>query len=286
MRPFSKHTATVFLGVLIGTLATVAPGSTSLASDAPKPTFLESGDNDLIRFQMGDVPEQAAAEPSLTQTERAPAALLQAAPTDTAAVAARAKSKVAPSEEAAESLADTKTRMRAQNQSDGFARNAVPLPAQAPTPAPAPQADAVAEIESRLSEQQMRLYAHSEPQLEDAAPGAQIDGEAGGVLGSSLSAAVPQPQLDEAVSARLVTVCLNNPEDASGAKAFDIRRNGPPRYIAGVGASTCARFEPTRHTLYLWKTNDIGALSLILSNRLDLNNADGTQVSVDWLRDK
>ena len=83
-----------------------------------------------------------------------------------------------------------------------------------------------------------------------------------------------------------MTVCLNNPDDASGAKGFDIRRDGPPRYVADVGATACARFEPTRHTIYLWKTNDLGALSLILSSRLDLIEADGTQVSLDWLRDR
>jgi hypothetical protein len=90
----------------------------------------------------------------------------------------------------------------------------------------------------------------------------------------------------ETVDTRLVTVCLTNPANAQGSKAFDIQRTDPPRFVARTGSRTCARFEPTRHTLYLWKAGADGKLSLILSSPLDLNDADGTQVSIDWQQDR
>lgn len=90
----------------------------------------------------------------------------------------------------------------------------------------------------------------------------------------------------EIIDARLVTVCLHNPKDADGPKAFDIQKREPPRFAANAGAKICARFEPTRHTLYLWKTGTDGALLLVLSSPLDLSDIDGTQVSLDWLRDR
>ncbi len=90
----------------------------------------------------------------------------------------------------------------------------------------------------------------------------------------------------ETVDTRLVTVCLTNPANAQGSKAFDIQKTDPPRFVARTGARACARFEPTRHTLYLWKARKDGKLSLILSSPLDLNDTDGTQVSLDWLQDR
>ncbi|MBD1545411.1 hypothetical protein [Roseibium aggregatum] len=105
------------------------------------------------------------------------------------------------------------------------------------------------------------------------------------------AAAVPRSRAartpsGERIDTRLVTVCLANPANAHGTKAFDIQRTDPPRFVAKIGTRTCARFEPTRHTLYLWKAGIDGKLSLILSSPLDLNDADGTQVSLDWLQDR
>ena len=88
------------------------------------------------------------------------------------------------------------------------------------------------------------------------------------------------------IDTRLVTVCLTNPAGAAGPKAFDIQKSDPPRFVANTGERTCARFEPTRHTLYLWKAGKDGKLFLVLSSPLDLNDTDGTQVSLYWLQER
>ncbi len=94
----------------------------------------------------------------------------------------------------------------------------------------------------------------------------------------------PAP-LEEDIDLRLVTICLTNPAQAQGAKGFDIRRDGLPRYVAEVGEMACARFEPTRQMLYFWKADSSGDLIPTLSSRLDLNDSDGTLVTLDWVRD-
>ncbi|MEM9631135.1 MAG: hypothetical protein AAGA50_07405 [Pseudomonadota bacterium] len=216
---------------------------TALSADFPAPTFLESGDNDLIRFQKGEIANQEfVPPPNLQKIAPAPAARTSAArqqapETNVPATQDRLMS---------ESIEETKS----------FA--AAPLFDSA-----SDQADKETDVAPQAPVAALSAPAPSAPEPEVAPNG-----------------------LNEAIDARLVTVCLNNPAEATGAKAFDIRRDTPPRYIADVGATSCARFEPTRHTLYLWKTNDIGALSLILSSRLDLNDSDGTQVTLDWLRDR
>lgn len=88
-----------------------------------------------------------------------------------------------------------------------------------------------------------------------------------------------------AVEKRLVSVCLKNASTASGNKGFDIRRNGPPRFVAKPGERICTRLEPTRHTVYFWKADANGKLSLTLTSRLDLSATDGTSVTLDWVQD-
>jgi len=92
-------------------------------------------------------------------------------------------------------------------------------------------------------------------------------------------------EFGQRIKQRLVTICLQNAAVNSGVKAFDIRKNGQPRYVAQPGVKICGKFEPTHHTLYFWKTNKAGRLSLTLSNRLDLGDTDGTQVNLTWVRD-
>jgi hypothetical protein len=256
-----RSAKSLFIGGLLLSCATVAV----LASGLPEPTFLESGSNDLIRFQKGEVP----------------------APESAPAVAA----------EPAQPLELREPERRLMDREEDAAE-ATPPPAPAPSDAPS-WTDRMS-LESdpaidRTSHQRQRVEPAAAPKQklqkqEDT--GADTQGLSSAVEKSAAGRAPDRAPLeeaadsDDAIAARLVTVCLNNPEDASGAKGFDIRRDGPPRYVADVGATACARFEPTRHTIYLWKTNDLGALSLILSSRLDLVEADGTQVSLDWLRDR
>jgi len=104
-------------------------------------------------------------------------------------------------------------------------------------------------------------------------------------LPTAASPEAPPPPLEEDIDLRLVTICLTNPEHAQGAKGFDIRRDGLPRYVAEVGEMACARFEPTRQMLYFWKADGSGELIPTLSSRLDLNDSDGTLVTLEWLRD-
>ena len=271
--PDSRHqkcrpARSLLFGGLLLSCATVAV----LASGLPEPTFLESGSNDLIRFQKGEVP--------------APPIALEAAP-------AAAPEPAQPAE-----MGEPERRL--MDSEEAAAEVALP-----PAPAPAPSADTFSPTD-RLSPELGPAIGRIAPQRQRVAPAAAPkhklqEQETSGSEIQGLSSAIEKPvsgrvqepapleeaaDADDAIAARLVTVCLTNPEDASGAKGFDIRRDGPPRYVADVGATACARFEPTRHTIYLWKTNDLGALSLILSSRLDLVEADGTQVSLDWLRDR
>lgn len=221
------------LGVAGGALAGGYAPPAAQAEDGSQPTFLESGSNDLIRFQRGEGTAEEAIEDAAPLPEPPPAAEKPVA-----------KKMRALSVERRSAPAETMTAPAA-----GLSVQSAPK-TMAP---PMPQADA----------------AEAEASVPGAAP--------------TMASESP---IDAEIDARLVTVCLNNPRDAAGAKAFDIRRNGPPRYIANIGGTACARFEPTRHTLYFWKAVDAGPLSLILSSRLDLNGADGTQVSLDWLRDR
>jgi cytoskeletal protein RodZ len=247
--------------LLIGGLLLSCATVTVLASGLPEPTFLESGSNDLIRFQKGEVPAPAVAPEPAQATELD-----------------EPERRLMDREEAAAEVAP-------------------------PPPAPAPSDDTFGT--DRLSPELDPATGRIAPQRQRVAPAAVPKQKASELETSEpemrgLNTAVEKPvsraqdpasleeaaDADDAISARLVTVCLTNPDNASGAKGFDIRRDGPPRYVADVGATACAQFEPTRHTIYLWKTNDLGALSLILSSRLDLVQADGTQVSLDWLRDR
>ncbi|WP_417710485.1 hypothetical protein [Roseibium aggregatum] len=258
-----RSAKSLLVGGLLLSCATVAV----LASGLPEPTFLESGSNDLIRFQKGEVP----------------------APESAPAVAA----------EPAQPLELREPERRRLMDGEEAAAEA------APPPAPAPSDNAFGDLVGfdsvpvppigQIAPQRQRIAPAAAPKQnsqKQEAIGADTQGLTSAIEKSAAGRA-PDPapleeaaDSDDAIAARLVTVCLNNPEDASGAKGFDIRRDGPPRYVADVGATACARFEPTRHTIYLWKTNDLGALSLILSSRLDLVEADGTQVSLDWLRDR
>ena len=83
-----------------------------------------------------------------------------------------------------------------------------------------------------------------------------LGGGSAGIGGNSVAA--PAPVLDSAIAERLVTVCLNNSASNSGAKAFDVQRRNVPRFVATSGKTTCAKFEPTRQTIYLWKTDAQG----------------------------
>ncbi|WP_299483858.1 hypothetical protein [uncultured Roseibium sp.] len=260
------------------------------ANDGRKPAFLESGDNDLIRFQMGDTAQgrtPEAADRSLEVSEHipvispstAPSALKEPGTSETRANAAPKQLNKQQSETLRSQREPIATAV-VRRQASGRIVPAAPGESQARVPE--------RERRERLS------GPATSGRFSDTASGAlQLEAPEEQALDSfqmaePAPAPIPEPTpvLPEGVDARLVTVCLNNPNGATGAKAFDIRREGPPRYVADVGASACARFEPTRHTLYLWKTNDIGALSLILSNRMDLNGEDGTQVTLDWIRDR
>ncbi len=269
-----RSAKSLLIGGLLMSCATVAV----LASGLPEPTFLESGSNDLIRFQKGEVP--------------APPVTLEAAPS-------AAPEPVEPAEMRA-------PEHRLMDSEGAAAEIAPPPPARPQSPALAPAPSDAPSWTDRMDLELDPAIGRTAPQRERVAPAAvpkqnSQKREATGADAQGLNSAIEKSaarraqelapleeaaDADDAISARLVTVCLTNPDDASGAKGFDIRRDGPPRYVADVGATACARFEPTRHTIYLWKTNDLGALSLILSSRLDLVEADGTQVSLDWLRDR
>ncbi|MCP4318764.1 MAG: hypothetical protein GY789_22910 [Hyphomicrobiales bacterium] len=91
--------------------------------------------------------------------------------------------------------------------------------------------------------------------------------------------------LEDAIEMRLVTVCLKNPADMHRTKAFDINRTGLPRFPVRPGGQVCAKLEPTRHTVYFWKSDAAGALLPTLSSRLDLNDADGTLINLTWVQE-
>lgn len=277
-------------GLLAGSLVVFVSACLAFAQDTPKPTFLESGDNDLIRFQMGGVPaEPVAGERALSGR------ISEAVPVISPATAPEALKEEGVAEQESAALVQQRAELakRADRASAEPVRTLAPAPPAGlsaapkskPRPAPARTRQNSVEVGSSAA-----LFDSAAPDVSGLAPASGREAEsrafANTVRAAPQEVAEPQPVLSDAVNARLVTICLNNPDDANGAKAFDIRREGPPRYVADIGASTCARFEPTRHTLYLWKTNDIGALSLIVSNRLDLNGEDGTQVTLDWLRDQ
>lgn len=292
----SQSTGYFSPALLAGSLVVFVSACIALAQDARKPTFLESGDNDLIRFQMGGIPVDTLAgarAPSGKINGAAPAISPAASPTamtEQTRFEARLKATADdPNEAVAETQVSRKNAVRtfglAAGNNGGIAQGAPQLPnAQAvPQPRPAPASERTRQS-SVASEPSAARIDHA---FQDASGLAPDNGDQEEVAPYAQPIpAAPAPVLSEEVNARLVTICLNNPQDANGAKAFDIRREGPPRYVADIGTSACARFEPTRHTLYLWKTNDIGALSLIVSNRLDLNGEDGTQVTLDWLRDQ
>jgi hypothetical protein len=251
----SKLLRITVLGLLAGGFAPFATSVSAGAADQPQPTFLESGDNDLIRFQKGDVPIIEGIDQLLEDT------LVQPKKVKPNFALGRAKLKASP-----EPAAETDLMVESE------AREEQPA-------------------ETRDQKSADRLLAPSSPGIAPSATQVPLGGISSSAevapLAEKIVPPAPAPaRLDDEIDARLVTVCLNNPDAASGAKAFDIRRDGAPRYVADIGATSCARFEPTRHTLYFWKSNELGALSLILSSRLDLNDADGTQVTLDWLRDK
>ncbi len=202
-----------------------------LAAEKPAPSFLQSGSNDLIRFQKGGVPTPEISQRAQSSTaDKAKPMKRVMAPARTTATAA--PSATAP---AADSLSTV-----------------------APVQPPAPKEMAAPSPSAKIGVSRLQPEA-----LVEAKP----------------------EKLDDDIDIRLVTICLSNPETAQGAKGFDIRRNGLPRYVAEVGETTCARFEPTRQMLFFWKAKEDGELALTLSSRLDLNDSDGTMVTLDWLRD-
>ena len=88
------------------------------------------------------------------------------------------------------------------------------------------------------------------------------------------------------LAARQVLVCLQNGASGSGRKAFDFRQTQRPQFVASPGTRVCALLEPTLHTIYLWKAEGKGKLLATLSLPLDLNEADGTLVVLDWKKDR
>ncbi len=250
------------LGLLSGSLALSCVPHPAQAADGPQPTFLESGDNDLIRFQKGEVPEREnqfgiAVPPAPAARQAVPARPLRSKTIQNRQLPASGGQANGLSLQAGQEASDQATKDQA-------------IASEAP-----PAVEAMDAPDALLSAPAAESLQEPARAPASAAPAADMS-----------STPAPAAPLPMTIDARLVTVCLSNPQDAHGAKAFDIRRDAPPRYITEPGASTCARFEPTRHTLFLWKTNALGTLSLILSSRLDLNDADGTQVSLDWLRDR
>ena len=183
-----------------------------LASGLPEPTFLESGSNDLIRFQKGEVP--------------APPVTLEAAPS-------AAPEPVEPAE------------MRAPEHrlmdSEGAAAEIAPPPSARPQPpalAPAP-ADAPSWTD-RMDLELDPVIGRTAPQRERVAPAAAPKQnwqkrEATGADAQGLNSAIeksaarraqePAPleeaaDADDAISARLVTVCLTNRTTPAAPRAL------------------------------------------------------------------
>ncbi|WP_153770678.1 hypothetical protein [Labrenzia sp. CE80] len=241
----------VFGGFCLAVATALTVGALSgaaLAVDGPAPTYLESGSNDLIRFQKGGVPT-----PEITARARS-SATRKAKPMATA----------------------TRVYKSLGSKSRGISRSDSPRPGAGlllspPSALPtvssdtAPPSSAAPQTKEVMQEQRARVGSRSLPPA--SSPEVQ-----------------PAP-LEEDIDLRLVTICLTNPAQAQGAKGFDIRRDGLPRYVAEVGEMACARFEPTRQMLYFWKADSSGDLIPTLSSRLDLNDSDGTLVTLDWVRD-
>ncbi|MBS8262556.1 hypothetical protein DYI23_20190 [Roseibium polysiphoniae] len=220
----------------------------ALAGDGPGPTYLESGSNDLIQFQKGGVPT-----PEITALAQSSAARKAKQMTNAARVQKSPNLK-----------------------SLGIARSDKPMPGAGllqSAPPELPEASSDAAVASSAAPQAEMVQKKQRAR--------------GGVrsLPPAASPEAPQPPLEEDIDLRLVTICLTNPEHAQGPKGFDIRRDGLPRYVAEVGEMACARFEPTRQMLYFWKADGSGELTPTLSSRLDLNDSDGTLVTLEWLRD-
>jgi len=95
-------------------------------------------------------------------------------------------------------------------------------------------------------------------------------------------ALAPLTETATAIGSRMAAVCLGNGTDA--IKGFDNQPAAAPRHVAGAGAATCARWEPTGHIVYFYKRHGTGWRP-VLSYRLDLRDRDGLLIRIDWLND-
>jgi len=92
------------------------------------------------------------------------------------------------------------------------------------------------------------------------------------------------PELDRgAVPERLVDVCLRNRATNKWQKGFDNRRDQSPRYTVDPGESVCALFEPANQSLYLWSNTSTHRRRLVLVAPVNLRNARGSIVLLDWI---
>lgn len=244
---------------IVGSAMILFMAGASLAQNQSLPTVMESGSNDVISLQRGQIPDAATPiapqSPSKALRRRSSATFSaehpsagQRAHIGKATSPTRMKRKMAkPS-----AKPDIASRIAPMSSGGGASiqNNAIAPPAASLVPPPVPES---------LSESPL------------ASP-----------VGSALA---PRPVLDNGISERLVTVCLSNAATNSGTKAFDVQRRDSPRFVVGSGKTTCAKFEPTRQTIYFWKTNTLGKLALTLSNRLDLRDSEGTQIMLNWEQD-
>jgi hypothetical protein len=92
------------------------------------------------------------------------------------------------------------------------------------------------------------------------------------------------PELDRGtIPARLVDVCLRNRATNKWQKGFDNRRDQSPPYTVNPGESICVPFEPASQSIYLWSNTSAHVYRLVLVAPMNLRNARGSFVLLDWV---
>lgn len=261
MERFRPIAPAALAGLCILTASAVLYGTTVHAQTQRSTTVLQSGGNDIVRLQKGGAPDPS----------------VQIAPSQPQAAAPAAKKR---HRTTAPKIGNLKTGRRVPQALQNRGVRAAPQNAQ-------PTAGSFSgQTTNRFAVPQGQSVGGAGAKAPAIAPAAPPEATRTPSPPPAAEAAVTAqpPPIDAETAARLVTICLINEAASSGAKAFDIRRDAPPRYVAQPGEQICARFEPTRQTLFLWKADDRGNLALTLSNRLDLSGAAGTQVTLNWIQ--